>query len=427
MIDTVADLLSEFLAVERQKLDEQDIKHTPTIGTMYEDLTREALERHIPCKGLTVAPGFARGADGNLTRELDCVLAFSEGEPVPRTNKRIFPIADVIAVVQVKKTLYGSQLAEGFQNLASVLDSPLGVNRKIGDVVRRSFQQVSGGPFPDDPKKLPPLYQHLHRLIIIDSAWPLRVLFGYHGYQTETGFRKGLLDHFGEMKGRPEAGPRSLPSFIIGPRVSAVKNLGMPWGTPVEGEWWPMLNTTATIKPAYVFLEAIWTRLSNLGLVHDALFGEDLVVESFNRFIEARPVEDKGWEYRYGQVEVEPSMPDEHTREWSPAIVSLEAYTVANILCEEDVLDLRRDVEHRREIEKGVAELESHGIVGRDFEDPELIRLITEGCACVTLPDGRFAVGENNSGRLARWAEKHFPGTTQVILLRRDPDEGIAE
>ena len=422
MINTVADLLTEFLAIERQKLDEQDIKHTPTIGAMYEDLTREALDRHIPCTGLTVAPGFARGTNGVLTRELDCVLAVNEGEPVPRTNKRIFPVDDVIAVVQVKKTLYGSQLSEGFENLTSILDCPLGSGRAIGDVVRRSFQQITGRPFPDDPKTLPPLYRHLHGLIVVDAAWPLRILFGYHGYQTETGFRKGLSEHFAKTVGKPGGGPRSLPSFIIGPCASAVKNLAMPWGTPVEGEWWPMLNTTATIKPAYVFLEALWTKLSNLRLVHDGLFGEDLVVESFNQFIEARPVEDKGWEYRYGQLEVEPTQPDQHTREWSPAFVGQEAYTVANMLCNDEAIDLRQDEEHRNEIQKGVAELESHGIAGRDFENPELIRLITKGCACVILPDGRFAVGENSSGRLARWVEKHFSGTPKVILVRRDSE-----
>lgn len=48
MIKSASDILNGFLSEERKKLDLFDLKHAPTIGSMYEGLTSETLNRAIP-------------------------------------------------------------------------------------------------------------------------------------------------------------------------------------------------------------------------------------------------------------------------------------------------------------------------------------------------------------------------------------------
>ncbi len=64
MIKTVADMLGQFLEVERAKLDAVKVRHATTIGGMYEHLSRDALCRVIPCEGLWVASGFIEDSAG---------------------------------------------------------------------------------------------------------------------------------------------------------------------------------------------------------------------------------------------------------------------------------------------------------------------------------------------------------------------------
>jgi len=126
MIKTVAELLEKFLEYERKALDSQSITHPPTIGAMYEGLTKDALSRVLPINNtLSVTSGFARGADGKLSKQLDCMLVSGEGEAVPHTGFKVYEIHQVIAVVEVKKELYKNDLAEGLDNLQSVNDLKL--------------------------------------------------------------------------------------------------------------------------------------------------------------------------------------------------------------------------------------------------------------------------------------------------------------
>jgi hypothetical protein len=51
MITKIADLLNELRIAEAERIDQQQIKHTTTIGDMYEGLTASVLERAIPPEG----------------------------------------------------------------------------------------------------------------------------------------------------------------------------------------------------------------------------------------------------------------------------------------------------------------------------------------------------------------------------------------
>jgi hypothetical protein len=65
MITNVASLLDGVLDREKSVLDAVNIKHGPTIGDMYEGLTRETLDMAIPGDAdLRVTHGFVRDREG---------------------------------------------------------------------------------------------------------------------------------------------------------------------------------------------------------------------------------------------------------------------------------------------------------------------------------------------------------------------------
>ena len=119
MIETIAQLLKAFSDHERAQLDAQRIEHGPTIGAMYEGLTRDILDRAIPPQlDLRVISGFAYFKD-QLSGELDCMLVRGEGEQIPYTDKYRWHISNVIAVLEVKKTLTADDLADSYNHLRS--------------------------------------------------------------------------------------------------------------------------------------------------------------------------------------------------------------------------------------------------------------------------------------------------------------------
>ena len=123
MITTVAALLQELQAKEAAKLVEQRITHAPTIGAMYEGLTRDLLDRAIPpALNLRIVEGFAEDHEGNLTPQIDAMLVAGDGRQIPHTASFVWPIQKVIAVLEVKKNLYGADLDDAFHKLRTVND-----------------------------------------------------------------------------------------------------------------------------------------------------------------------------------------------------------------------------------------------------------------------------------------------------------------
>jgi len=410
MIRTVSDLLDQFLDREKQLIEEQinddKVKHRPTLGDAFEDLTQEALEKVLPCDSLTVSKGFIRNAEtGELGLELDCILSVSEGKQFRRTNKRIFLVEDVLAVIQVKKTLYGKQLQEGFENLYSVLDCPQNNNDNIWPSVTRVFQKTTGHPEPDNIEDLPPMLHDFHRMIVVDANWPIRILIGYDGFKNESTFRQGLIDQIEKVVGTPKSGPIVFPNLILGPNASAVKAIGLPWVSQIEDGQWPMILTTS-IKPGVLFLEAIWTRLVNRGFVASSIFGDDLQLETYNPFIFASS-DGKGWRYTYGKIKVEDVDAESMVVPWKPVQVSKKAQTLILHVGRNGIVDVGEEApESQKEIWAACEELKGTQLIGQDVCNPNILKLLTEKCDILGLPDGRLFAAENNTGQLTNWLVK---------------------
>lgn len=195
-----------------------------------------------------------------------------------------------------------------------------------------------------------------------------------------------------------------------------MKNIAMPWGAPFQGERLPLLLTSGTISPIEVLLEADWSRLNYMGLVGADLFGEDLKKEQWNRLIDATLL--AGGNSMYDLLPAKVDAGDEPYTEWEPAIVDEPTYKLAEQLCRSSPKPVKMSKAGPAErVAASVKVLEEAGIAAIDVANPDLLHLITEGCACAYLPDGRRTVGDNDSGRMMRWVDKHYPKRKADILL----------
>lgn len=79
MITSFTQLLRELQVAEDAQLRKQNITHAPTIGDMYEGLTKDILSRAIPEElGLQLVDGFVVDRAGNLSRQIDCMLVIRQ-------------------------------------------------------------------------------------------------------------------------------------------------------------------------------------------------------------------------------------------------------------------------------------------------------------------------------------------------------------
>lgn len=144
MITSFADILRDLQLKEQAILSAQAISHGPTIGNMYEGLTRDLLSRAIPATaGLRLVDGFVVGHDKTLSPQIDCMLVQGEGEQIPHTNHYKWPVKDVVAVFEAKKSLYGAQLQDSHKKLRAGHHPPLGCEKADGSL--NSTSPVNGG------------------------------------------------------------------------------------------------------------------------------------------------------------------------------------------------------------------------------------------------------------------------------------------
>src|SRR6218665_3386667 len=85
MIETIADLLKTLVEIEKEEIDARGIKHTPTIGNMYEGLTAEILSRALPkeVRLNIVRNSFILKENGSRSAEMDVMLIEGEGKLIP--------------------------------------------------------------------------------------------------------------------------------------------------------------------------------------------------------------------------------------------------------------------------------------------------------------------------------------------------------
>ncbi|MDU0364285.1 DUF6602 domain-containing protein [Rhizobium sp. 25PS6] len=425
MIRSIGEMLEELRQAEAVRLDESDIRHAPTIGAMYEGLTKDILNRAIPDGlDLRIVSGFVVDGSGGSSGQIDCMLVRGEGVPVPFVDGLFqWHVRDVLVVFEVKKNLFAPDLSDAYDQLLGVasifsswIQTPgLEGEFKMGPSLR-VFSECTGMVVPSRGKW--PKDQRAHQLIwhaiMTDQIAPLRVTLGYGGYSTESGLRKGFTSFLGANLNKQGFGPPSLPNLIVGDGVSLVKLSGHPWYTPVGNDgFWPIL-ASSHVNPTYLILELIWTRISYSNPV-SAIFGSDLELERLAPLLDARPQpaepgsEKWGWVYHVNSFTPR-QLKGADFDEWTPVVLDDDQNAVVTILCGDDiaVTDPRfREflLGKGHDPETFIEALCRTTLVARDGD---ILQLTTKKCEVVLLPDGRYVAADNNTGRLTRWVEKYM-------------------
>ncbi len=262
MLKSVADILLALQKYEQKELEEQSISHGPTIGAMYEGLSRSILGEMVPdTLNLKLVQGFASGPGESLSRQIDCMLVHGEGRRIPYTESFVWPVRNVLAAFEVKKTLYASELRTSHDTLASVLtqfeaSAADGVNDQSAAI---RFAELMGRvPTPDvaDQATLTYFAHSYHA--------PLRIVFAYDGYSTEGGLRDGFMKYFREFiwPQRPIFIPYQFPNLIVCGENTIVRYNGHPYLRPAnERGVWPLLATSAA-NPLHFIIETLWYRFA---------------------------------------------------------------------------------------------------------------------------------------------------------------------
>lgn len=119
MIKNASELLAAFMAAERKVVESVTMKHMPTLGAAYEAIVSNGIDSKFvlpPNVDLRVVPGFIEG----LANQIDCMLVRGEGRRYGLTDQYIYPVEQVLCVLEVKKTLRKSELVDGIGHLADV-------------------------------------------------------------------------------------------------------------------------------------------------------------------------------------------------------------------------------------------------------------------------------------------------------------------
>lgn len=433
MIRTVAEFLLQLKEQEATRLSQHAIKHGPTIGDMYEGLSMDLLQRAVPPGlELQLATGFIHDGCGAMSGQVDCMLVKGKGEPIPYTNAYVWHIADVLAVFEIKKTLYGSELADAFDHLGQIRelehnhyrtflgDDQNTLDPRVWRSVCRAFAQLTGHSIHryEDVQALPVEDQAVFHVLLPEATGSIRVVFGYDGFKSESNFRGSMNDILTSNLGVKGYGPGSFPQLIVSGNYSLVKANGQPFTTPmVDHPGWAFFHSS-NANPLALLLEFIWTRLArdyDLG----GLWGEDLEQEQLRPFLIGHPaVQDGkalGWHLEYVPWEMVEDTQSAYAG-WAPEFVTDAHAVVLTMLSsgrtvtsdDDGFIALAADA--GLSAEELVQQLIHTRLVAQSGNELELI---TEGLVVACLPDGQFVAAEDNTGRLSRWlsanAANHSP------------------
>jgi hypothetical protein len=415
-ITTLGGILESLLAHEQKEIakfeDEHGkISHGPTIGDIYEGLTAKLIRKAIPAElNLRVTNGIISGKNGSKSGQIDCMLVKGAGFQIPNSDSEIIPIDNVLAVLEVKKNLYGGHFEDILDHFNQLMVLEPNSPRPIPEEIYRIFSQITG-VYPRGRKEIESLEFHqqlVFHSLVSEHVRPVRIAIGYDGFKKESGLRNSFLKLMKAKTGNHWIPPTSWPDLLISGSFSMVKMNGRPYALPSRGGYWNLF-ATSRVRPVQLLLEFIYTMISK-EVSLPSFWGEDLEQEVMNPFLDAKAVdfgEKKGWEYNYTQLEERDMSGGAVTNPWSPYFPDKEEAIVFHMLMNSpeglDIAEIEKGL--GQEAEPLVQKLTKTGLVARNGR---MLFLTTIEAKIGFLGDGRCFVGEDDTGKLQRWAIKEI-------------------
>lgn len=422
MINTIYELLSLLKDKGVAEIEPYlNIQHNPTIGDMYEGLTKILTDKAI-FKGLDlrVTSGKIKNIYGVLSRQIDCMIVVGDGEKIPFTEDYIYEVNKVIAVIEVKKNLFTSDLDSAYNNLKSVSDiaEP---NRSMDiTLLRNAFKLIAKEdlPEPENVEKLSFQKQMIYHSLVMECFLPARIIFGYDGFKNEHSLREKFVEYIYNQKSEDGYakgfGAVTLPNLIICGENTLVKTNGFPYVVGLNTDDW-LLYASYNQKPLLLFLEIIWTKLSSIYPISSDIFGDDVVFEVPKPLLIAIPHKN-GWEYLNFNLTKEELDEIPASVEWQPTYLSDVEFCLMNKLCrgeavfidDSEFLDFVQS--NNESIDSIIEHLNTERLV---YIDGSKIKLLTEQCMCLITPCG-FCAGENKDGRMSEWSKRQMEKLREI-------------
>ena len=417
VIKTVSELLLEITNKGVSEIEPfLNIGHNPMIGSMYEGLTQDIARKAIfDGLDLKVVSGKITNKNGDLSRQIDCMIVVGNGTPIPYTDQFIYNINQVVMVIEVKKNLYTKDLSDGYDNLKSVCQVQDDDYREISyDCIDSAFRMISGKPLPDidDIKSLDFQSQMLYHVLVIEALLPLRVIFGYSGFADEISLRNKFCEYLNENsvgkggKGKGY-GPQSFPNLIICGNYSIVKTNGFPYAIRMDAiREFPWMASYRR-NPILIFLELLWTRLREQFNLPNSIFGDEIQDESLAPLLTMKCLENaRGWEYTiipYDKKNI--AAIDSSEKDWEPKKLSEDEFVLMSYLCNAGDIEVEY-FKTQVSADKGDQIIEDLSRERLIYVDNGMIKLLTKSCRCVIVPGYGEVAADDNDGRLTNWLMK---------------------
>ncbi|KEZ70450.1 hypothetical protein AAY86_16475 [Pseudomonas amygdali pv. tabaci str. ATCC 11528] len=422
-MQVLSEVLKKLISVERKVLNEHPTKHPVLIGEMYEGLTKTVLERiDFTHPDIKVVSGVIKTKEGQ-SGQIDLMVVIGEGEPIPHTDKYTYPIEQVVAVFEVKKSLYGPQVGDALLHLNKVFQLSKGDYQRKQDEGTLEFSTAQPAKeYRNLFGESPPAYEHnatlpFHKRVIYHTLvreWmtPLRIAIGYNGFADEHQFRKGLGRILIKNQGKPGYGVPNLPNLMISDGYSIVKLNGLPY----KGNWddtngWCWL-ASSNENPIVLIMELLFHRVEHL-LNAKPDRGMDLNEELLAPLILAKPLQMKvgGGAWTFLLLDGKPD-PNDRRQEWTPLAISSSEMALLKLLADNGPLYAKSSVlmeffrRHRiADIQKFTDALRS----ARALLQNDGILSISPGCWAVTKVKTQLYCADNGGNRLYLWAKRHTP------------------
>jgi hypothetical protein len=408
MITTIAGLLRELQVTEAEKLKREKMTHAPTIGDMYEGLTKEILGRTIPDSlDVRVVTGFAVGVNSKLSPQLDIMIVRGEGHPIPYTDAFCWPIGKVLAVFEIKKTLFGAALNDGVAKMNAVL-ALYKEAANTGEIdganlmpAVKSFARLTGHfPLSDEAARaLPGGNNVVFDIFKQEQGAPVRIIWGYGGYTDEAGLRKGFIKNMSQSKDHVTFMPENLPSLIVCNNNAILKMNGQPYVSAMRDDSWQILTSNSE-NPLRLLLELLWTRLST-ELNTSFQMDDTLVMEKLAPFLSVRmELDGDSLKVAYEQNEVSKfdlkSLPE---RNWKPEPVNINDSILVSGSTRNGGLDIGDSAlrdwakSESYDLDAAVMRLVDQRILAWTGE--KTLRPIANTVMTTIMPDGQISTSDN--------------------------------
>lgn len=408
MINTIKDLLEALMSQGVKEINTfLDIKHGPTIGNMYEGLTKELMNKAIfKNLNLKVCSGFIFNEENELSKQIDCMIVVGDGIKFPYSEEYNYNINQVIAVIEVKKDLFGKEMDLAYKNLLSVKNIIKPDHNMTIDILEQAYENITGTKLPNRQEidKLTESEQYLYHALVVEAYMPIRITFGYGGFSTEKKLREAFMEYMVKSLKLKGYGVTSIPSLIIAGERSIIKTNGIPFAISSEnqkaGEWF--ILASANKAPLFFLLYLIWTRLYYLfpNLPEEIFDNTEVTI---NPLMKAKGRKE-GWEYTF----IDKPLENSNEELWKP----LEITLMSNVLLKMIEKGYTITLDNEFMIEECIKNGEDYDKVIKDllykriiYVDNNVIGILPDNWMTV-IYNGKYYFGDNFNNRMIQWYNK---------------------